>query len=218
MGVAQGMPPTLEVERRLWAQGHRYVAGLDEAGRGPWAGPVIAAAVVLPPNKPDLETELAGVNDSKRLTPAQREVYFRVIQEIALAVGVGQATPQEIDRLGIVEATKLAMRRAIERLPRRPDYLLIDHLSLPLPVPQESFVRGDARVLSIAAASIVAKVVRDDMMRAYDVQFPGYGFARHKGYGTPEHQQALRRLGPTPIHRRTWEPVRQLIEGIDLDA
>lgn len=212
------MMPTLEVERRLWAEGYQYLAGLDEAGRGPWAGPVIAAAVVLPPNTPDLEDQLAGVNDSKRLTPPQREVYFRRIHEVALAVGVGQATPQEIDRLGIVEATKLAMRRAIERLPRVPDYLLIDHLSLALPIPQESFVRGDARVLSIAAASIVAKVVRDDIMRAYDAQFPGYGFARHKGYGTAEHQRALRQFGATPIHRRTWEPVRQIVEGLELDA
>lgn len=207
------MLPTLDVERRLWAQGYRYVAGLDEAGRGPWAGPVVAAAVVLPPNVPDVEEKLAGVNDSKRLSPAHREEYSRRIRRVALAVGVGQATPQEIDRFGIVEATKLAMRRALESLPHSPDHLLIDHITLDLPVPQESFVRGDARVLSIAAASIIAKVVRDDIMRAYDSQFPGYGFGRHKGYGTVEHWEALQRLGPTPIHRRTWEPVRKSMEG-----
>ncbi len=205
--------PTLAVERRLWSQGYRYVAGVDEAGRGPWAGPVVAAAVVLPHDQLDLEERLAGVHDSKRLTPTQRDRYFHRIHQVARAVAVGQATPDEIDQMGIIPATRLAMQRALQALPYAPDYLLLDHLSLPdFNVPQEAFVRGDARVLSIAAASIVAKVVRDDLMNAYDLLYPGYGFAHHKGYGTPEHWAALYRLGPTPIHRKSWAPVRDAMQ------
>ncbi len=208
------MHPTLTVERRLWSKGYRYVAGVDEAGRGPWAGPVVAAAVILPANLPELEERLAGVHDSKRLNARQRNRFFQRIRDVAFAVGVGQATPEEIDRMGIVPATQLAMQRAVASLSTMPDYLLLDHLSLPdVPVPQEAFVRGDARVLSIAAASIVAKVVRDDLMIAYDTLYPGYGFARHKGYGTREHREALHHLGPTPIHRRSWGPVRQALQG-----
>ncbi len=204
----QDATPDLAVERDLWTQGYRYVAGVDEAGRGPWAGPVVAAAVVLPSHLPDLEERLAGLNDSKQLTPRQRDRLFSCIYEVALGIGVGQANPDEIDALGIVEATRLAMQRAIAALPQPPDYLLIDHLDLPeVIIPQRVFVRGDARVFSIAAASVVAKVVRDDIMSVYDVLFPGYGFARHKGYGTREHRDALQRLGPCPLHRRTWRPV-----------
>ncbi len=205
------MAPTLEAERRLWALGYSFVAGVDEAGRGPWAGPVVAAAVVLPPDDPRLEEVLAGVDDSKRLSPRVREDWFILIHEVALAVGVGQSTAQEIDDLGIARATRLAMKRAIESLPLRPDYILVDYERLPdVPIPQEAFVRGDARVLSIAAASIIAKVTRDRIMVDMDARYPGYGFAQHKGYGTASHRDALRRLGPSPIHRKSWKPVREL--------
>ncbi len=206
------MAPTLEAERRLWALGYFCVAGVDEAGRGPWAGPVVAAAVVLPPQREDLEEALAGVDDSKRLTPAQREDLFHTIHTVALAVGVGQASHEEIDALGIVPATQLAMKRALAALSPQPDYLLLDHLALPdVNIPQRSFVRGDAQVLSIAAASIIAKVTRDRIMVEMDARYPGYGFAQHKGYGTRAHREALARLGPSPIHRRTWAPVREVL-------
>ncbi len=212
--MAQKDMPTLLAERRLWALGYRCIAGLDEAGRGPWAGPVVAAAVVLPHDREDLPDLLAGVNDSKRLTPRQREVLFDRVYEVAVGVGVGEASPEEIDELGIVPATRLAMRRALAALPTRPDYLLLDHITLPdVNLPQESFVRGDARVLSIAAASIVAKVTRDRIMVALDAAYPGYGFAAHKGYGTAAHREALHRLGPSPVHRRSWAPVRAVVEG-----
>ncbi len=212
--MAQKDMPTLLAERRLWALGYRCIAGLDEAGRGPWAGPVVAAAVVLPHDREDLPDLLAGVNDSKRLTPRQREVLFDRVYEVAVGVGVGEASPEEIDELGIVPATRLAMRRALAALPTRPDYLLLDHITLPdVNLPQESFVRGDARVLSIAAASIVAKVTRDRIMVALDAAYPGYGFAAHKGYGTAAHREALHHLGPSPVHRRSWAPVRAVVEG-----
>ncbi len=204
------MAPSLEAERRLWALGYFYVAGLDEAGRGPWAGPVVAAAVVFPPDREDLSTVLQGVDDSKRLSPTVRETLYGRIQEVALGVGVGITSHAEIDAMGILAATRLAMRRALEALPFTPDYLLLDHLRLPeVNIPQESFTRGDERVLSIAAASIVAKVTRDRIMVEMDARYPGYGFARHKGYGTKFHRDALRRLGPSPIHRYTWAPVRE---------
>lgn len=205
------MAPNLEAERRLWALGYFYVAGLDEAGRGPWAGPVVAAAVVLPPARADLAEALAGVDDSKRLSPETRARLYDRIHAVALAIGVGIASAAEIDRIGIVPATRLAMRRALDALPRTPDYLLLDHIRLPeVNIPQESFTRGDARVLSIAAASIVAKVTRDRIMEELDARYPGYGFAQHKGYGTAAHREALRRLGPSPVHRRTWAPVREV--------
>lgn len=206
------MAPNLEAERRLWALGYFYVAGLDEAGRGPWAGPVVAAAVVLPPGQEGLEEALSGVDDSKRLSPRTRETLYERIQSIALAVGVGMASHEEIDTMGIAPATRLAMRRALAALPHVPDYLLLDHLRLPeVNIPQESFTRGDARVLSIAAASITAKVTRDHIMEELDARYPGYGFAQHKGYGTAAHRKALARLGPSPIHRRTWAPVREVL-------
>ncbi len=205
------MAPTLEAERRLWALGYSFVAGVDEAGRGPWAGPVVAAAVVLPPHRSDLMDLLMGVDDSKRLSPRAREDLFTRVREVALAIGVGQAESEEIDTLGIARATRLAMQRAIYALPRQPDYILVDYEHIPdIAVPQEAFVRGDARVLSIAAASIIAKVTRDRIMVEMDARYPGYGFAQHKGYGTAAHRDALRRLGPSPIHRKSWKPVRDL--------
>jgi ribonuclease HII len=199
--------PNMRQERVLIRQGHALVAGIDEAGRGAWAGPVVAAAVILPGRAMRLAA-LHGVRDSKLLTPTQREALFPTIQELALAVGVGMASHEEIDTLGIVPATRLAMRRAVEQLDPSPDALLIDALKLPdVPLPQRVMFHADTLCLSVAAASIVAKVTRDHLMMELDTQYSGYGFARHKGYGTQVHQQMLARLGPSAIHRMTFEPV-----------
>lgn len=200
--------PTLVEEAALWRRGYRNVAGLDEAGRGAWAGPVVAAAVVLPPDPGWLRQRLAGVRDSKTLSPAEREALFPEILRVAVAVGVGMAGPEEIDALGIVPATRLAMERALKALAVTPDALIIDALTLAVPLPQRVIVQADARCLSVAAASIVAKVTRDRWMVEMDRLYPGYGFAGHKGYGTPAHRQALREHGPCPIHRRSFAPVR----------
>jgi ribonuclease HII len=203
----KAVAPTLALEQVHWTAGWR-VAGLDEAGRGAWAGPVVAAAVVLPP-LPDLADRLAGVDDSKRLTPARRREWATRIAALA-QVGIGQAEVAEIDALGILAATYLAMERALAALPERPDVLLVDYLPRPLGKwPQQRLVRGERVSLSIAAASIVAKVHRDRLMVELDRVYPGYGLARHKGYGTAEHQAALARLGPAAVHRRSWAPLRQ---------
>lgn len=208
--------PTLDEEQRLWAAGHCLVAGLDEAGRGAWAGPLVAAAVILPAGAGDLLARLAGVRDSKQLSPGRREVLLPAIQASAVAVGVGVVPVADIDGLGIVAATRQAMGRAIAALSVAPDCLLIDYLALPgVPLPQRCLVKGDARVLSIAAASIVAKVSRDRLMAALDGCWPGYGLARNKGYGTAQHQAALAALGPSGIHRRSFAPVRALQSGHD---
>ena len=202
--------PDMRQERALIRQGHALVAGIDEAGRGAWAGPVVAAAVILPSGARRLAT-LRGVRDSKLLTPTQRETFFPTIQKLALAVGVGMASHEEIDAMGIVPATRLAMRRAVEQLAPAPDALLIDALRLPdVLLPQRVMFHADTLCLSVAAASIVAKVTRDRLMMELDTQYPGYGFARHKGYGTQIHQQALAQLGPSALHRMTFEPVRIL--------
>lgn len=200
--------PDLSLERALRARGFRRIAGLDEAGRGALAGPVAAAAVVLPLEAPDLAARLAGVDDSKRLPPEVRTRLAQRIRETAVAAAVGMASPAEIDALGIVAATRLAMRRAIAALPLEPDHLLLDWLRLPeVPLPQTALPQGDSRALSIAAASILAKVSRDALMEQLDTEYPGYGFARHKGYATAAHRDALRRLGPSPVHRRSFAPV-----------
>ncbi len=205
--MASALGDVLAYERALWARGW-VVAGLDEAGRGAWAGPVVAAAVILPADEQVL-VHLAEVDDSKRLTPAARERLFTRIQQVA-QVGIGVIAPQRIDAIGILAATYEAMTAALQALPRSPDALLIDYLPRALgDWPQQRLVRGESLSLSIAAASIVAKVHRDRLMIAYDQTYPGYGFARHKGYGTPQHRQALARLGPTPIHRLSWAPLRQ---------
>ena len=204
--------PSLAYEMRLWDAGYRYVAGLDEAGRGSWAGPVVAAAVILPSNQPQLAQVLAGVRDSKTLTAARRETLLDTIEKHALAWGVGVVPPREIDTGGIVPATSRAMALALEALSTPADHLLIDYLTLPaLSLPQISLPKGDALVLSIAAASIVAKVNRDRMMLDLDAQFPGYSFGRHKGYGTPQHQAALSRLGPCAAHRLSFAPLQRLV-------
>jgi ribonuclease HII len=203
--------PTLTYERRLWAKGFHLVAGLDEAGRGAWAGPVVAAAVILPASDPDLAQHLDGVRDSKTLSAARREKLLLVIQRRATAWAACAVPPSEIDRLGIVPATRRAMAQALRRLAASPDHLLIDYLPLSaVSLPQISLPKGDAKVLSIAAASIVAKVSRDRMMVELEAQIPGYGFARHKGYGTPQHRAALAELGVCDAHRRSFAPMRFL--------
>jgi ribonuclease HII len=202
--------PHLEYEQRLWAAGYRSVAGLDEAGRGAWAGPVVAAAVILPPDVPDLLQLLSGVRDSKMVGPAKRRLLVDVIRRHAVAMGAGAVPATEIDRHGIVSATRTAMAWALQHLNRPVDYLLIDHLGLPdVDLPQHSLPKGDAIVLSIACASILAKVTRDRMMIDLEDQHPGYGFARHKGYGTAQHRAALENLGPCPIHRMSFSPLCQ---------
>ena len=203
--------PTLEFERALWAQGAAPVAGLDEAGRGAWAGPVCAAAVTLPADEGVLE-RLRGVRDSKLMSARARGEMAERIRAEALGWGVGFASHAEIDTLGIVPATRLAMRRALEMCGFQPAHLLIDALKLPgLAVPQTALIKGDRRVLSIAAASVLAKTERDAFMVELDRQYPGYGFARHKGYGTAVHQSALASLGPCPVHRLSFAPLRSAL-------
>lgn len=195
----------LQFENRLQRQGYQVVAGIDEAGRGPLAGPVLAAAVVLPKH-----FELPGLTDSKKLSPVARERLFPLIRQQALAVGVGFASPAEIDQFNILQATLQAMLRAVHRLGLSPDFLLIDGITpLPQAIPQQTLKKGDSRSLSIAAASVIAKVVRDRLMVHYDRRFPGYGFAGHKGYGSAAHRQAIADLGPCPIHRATFRGVRE---------
>jgi len=197
--------PNLHEEMALRTQGYHLIAGLDEAGRGSWAGPVVAGAVILSLDSPSLAEDLKGVRDSKKLTPRQRDRLYEVIRDTALAMEVGMVSATMIDRIGIVPATRQAMHEAIAQLSPAPDFLLIDFLALPsLALPQKSVVEGDVSSLSIAAASIVAKVSRDRLMVKLDGKYPGYGFARHKGYGTPQHRAALRRLGPSPIHRLSF--------------
>ena len=193
--------PDFEIERRLWARGLGHIAGLDEAGRGCLAGPVVAGAVVLLP-----DVELPGLDDSKKLTPARREALLGLIQERALGVGVGLCSPEEIDRMNILQAALEAMRRAVEHLSIEAHALLVDgNQALPSPgVPQETVVKGDARSLSIAAASVVAKVSRDRIMETLHEDYPAYGWAQHKGYPTAAHYAALRAHGPSPHHRRSF--------------
>ena len=211
------MPPTFDLERRFYAQGFDLVAGIDEAGRGPLAGPVVAGAVIFPAslfsssfhNGHHDRSWLAVVDDSKALSHLQRMEALEHIREHALSMGVGLATAQEIDDWGIVPATRKAMQRALESLDVSPSHLLIDHVQLKVPgIPYYSLPHGDSISYSIAAASILAKVTRDGMMSEADAMYPGYGFASHKGYATAEHRRRLSELGPCPIHRRTFAPVR----------
>ena len=200
----------LAFEAELWQAGFCRVAGADEAGRGAWAGPVVAAAVILPPDADALAALLGQVDDSKKLSPAARERVFGRIGAEAVAVGVGCASAKEIDRLGIAPANRLALERAVAGLAVSPDFLLLDFFTLPdLALPQRGVPHGDALSLSIAAASIIAKVTRDRWMAAQDAIYPGYSFVRHKGYGTAAHRDALDRLGPCAIHRRSFAPVAQ---------
>jgi ribonuclease HII len=196
---------TFHFERQAQSRGFRAVAGIDEAGRGPLAGPVVAAAVILPE-----EFDLPGLTDSKQLSEKARERLYPLIRAQALAVGVGVARADEIDRINILQATLRSMQRAVGRLNVLPDFLLIDgNVPVPLPLPQQTLVKGDSRSLSIAAASVIAKVVRDRIMVSLDRLHPGYGFAGHKGYGSAAHRDAIARLGPSPCHRRTFGGVRE---------
>jgi ribonuclease HII len=211
----RGRAPDLVLELALHNDGIAIIAGIDEAGRGAWAGPVVAAAVVLPLERSDLKCELDGVRDSKLLSAHQRGHWAGKIREIASTIGVGQATTEEIDTLGLISATRTAMARAIHELDPSPDHLLIDHILLPeSELPQTALPRGDAIVLSIAAASIIAKVTRDTIMIELDERYPGYGFPQHKGYGTSVHRQALAALGPAPVHRRSFAPIAALLSRI----
>jgi ribonuclease HII len=207
--LTMGQQADLRYEYLLREQGFQAIAGLDEAGRGAWAGPVVAGAVILPLERFDLAHVLKGVNDSKQLSAAAREALLPLVVDTAVATGVGCASNTEIDALGIVPATRLAMQRALAELAVSPDVLLTDAVQLPaIDVPCTALTKGDQRSLSIAAASILAKVTRDQHMDALDGLFPQYGFLVHKGYGTALHQQALDRFGPTSIHRITFGPVR----------
>ncbi len=201
------MGPADEFEQEARRCGYRRIAGIDEAGRGPLAGPVVAAAVILP-----VHVRLVGVDDSKQLSEAERERLYPAILEKAVGVGIGVADAGEIDALNILEATRLAMRRAIENVAPSPDYLLTDAVILPeVRIPLRPIIKGDALSLSIAAASIIAKVTRDRLMVAYHERFPQYNFLSHKGYGTAEHLQMLAQFGPCAIHRRTFAPVREVM-------
>ncbi len=205
--------PSFAEERSLKAQGYRLVAGVDEAGRGALMGPVVAAAVVLPN---DLKVRWRDrVRDSKLLNTATREFLFECIMEKAVSVGVGISSNEVIDNIGIIKATRLAMKLAIEQLVPEPQYILIDYMRLPeVSLPQKGITNGDRLCFSIACASIVAKVSRDRMVKEMDISYPGYGFARHKGYGTKEHLACLRSRGPCQIHRRTFRPVREMINQV----
>jgi ribonuclease HII len=198
--------PSFRYERELVLQGHRFIAGVDEVGCGAWAGPVYAAAVILQPGK-----HLAHVNDSKKLSAKERSILSETIKQKSLAWSIGVATVEEIDALNIRHASTLATQRAIQGLSIAPDWILSDAFPLPGPIPCTALIRGDAISKSIAAASIIAKVARDQYMTELDTQIQGYNFAKHKGYGTKLHQESLRELGPSKIHRVTYEPIRTLL-------
>lgn len=199
--------PTDEFELEARRCGYRRIAGLDEAGRGPLAGPVVAAAVVLP-----TRCGLIGCDDSKQLSEIERERLYAIIAKRAVGIGVGSATEEEIDGFNILGAARLAMGRAVAAISPQPDFLLIDAVTLPIcKIPSRSIIKGDALCLSVAAASIVAKVTRDRLMAEYHRLYPQYNFLSHKGYGTEEHLEQLTAHGPCPIHRRTFAPVAQLI-------
>ncbi|MCH4172653.1 MAG: ribonuclease HII [Lactobacillus sp.] len=192
-----------QLEQRYWAKG-QLVAGVDEVGRGPLAGPVVTCAIVLAP-----DFNLIGVNDSKQLTDPQRRALFTKILSECYSCAIGYADNQAIDHFNIYEATRQAMGQAVSNLTLVPAGLLVDAMNVPTAIPQEKLIHGDARSVSIAAASIVAKVLRDDLMKMYDAVYPGYGFSKNMGYGTAAHLQGLQQLGPTPIHRHSFAPVRQ---------
>ena len=205
--------PSFVEEERLEAQGYQLIAGIDEAGRGALAGPVVAAAVILPRH---IDAPwLTEVKDSKQLSPARRQLLFHRIHEIAVSIGIGLAPNYLIDAQGIIRATRWAMKLAIDQLSPPPQSLLIDYMRLPeVKLPQKGITDGDNLCFSIACASIIAKVARDQLMVTFDRVYPGYGLAQHKGYGTKEHLACLSRLGPCPIHRQSFRPVRDImLEG-----
>lgn len=198
---------TLAFEQQAIKLGYRMIAGIDEAGRGPLAGPVVAAAVILPEG-----LRIAGVKDSKKLSSQAREQLFDVIMAQAFAVGIGKAEPELIDRINILQATRYAMLEAVSNLTHHPDYLLIDGITtIESSLPQKTIKKGDSLSLSIAAASIIAKVFRDRLMCVLDTRYPGYEFASHKGYGSASHMEAIKQLGPSAVHRMTFAGVREHI-------
>jgi ribonuclease HII len=193
-------------EKELRDEGYKFIAGIDEVGRGPIAGPVVAAAVILPST-----FYLPGINDSKKLNEKKRELYAEYIHKHAISVSIGMVSSKEIDQINIYQATKKAMVSAIHQLEEKPDYLLIDAMQLEVPYPQKSIIKGDSKSVSIAAASIIAKVTRDHMMKEYAEEYRGYGFEKNMGYGTSEHLNGLNLHGATPIHRKSFAPVKDLI-------
>ena len=197
----------LAYEKELYAQRIELIAGVDEVGRGPLAGPVVAAAVILPKG-----CKIPGLNDSKKIPKAKHKEIYEAVLQNAIAIGIGVKDNHVIDQVNIYEATKLAMMEAIGQLDPQPQHLLIDAMKLDLPISQTSIIKGDANSLSIAAASIVAKVTRDQMMEEFDKEYPGYDFAQNAGYGTANHLAGLHKLGVTPIHRRSFEPVKSMCE------
>lgn len=197
----------LTYEKELYAQGIQLIAGVDEVGRGPLAGPVVAAAVILPKN-----CKIPGLNDSKKIPKSKHQAIYQAVLDQAISVGIGVKDNHVIDQVNIYEATKLAMLEAIHELDPQPQHLLIDAMKLDLPISQASIIKGDANSLSIAAASIVAKVTRDQMMAAYDQEYPGYDFAQNAGYGTTKHLERLEKQGVSPIHRRSFEPIKSMTD------
>ena len=197
----------LAYENELYAQGIDLIAGVDEVGRGPLAGPVVAAAVILPK-----ACKIPGLNDSKKIPKYKHKEIYEAVLQNAIAIGIGIKDNHVIDQVNIYEATKLAMMEAIGQLEPQPQHLLIDAMKLDLPISQTSIIKGDANSLSIAAASIVAKVTRDQMMEEFDCEYPGYDFTQNAGYGTANHLAGLHKLGVTPIHRRSFEPVKSMCE------
>jgi ribonuclease HII len=195
-----------QFEKNARAQGHRLIVGIDEVGRGPLAGPVVAAAVILPE-----KFQLLGVDDSKKLSAKKRDELYNEIQNQAISIGIGMVDHNQIDDINIYQAAKLAMSIALEDLSFIPDYLLIDAMKLDVKIPQESIIKGDARSVSIAAASIVAKVIRDRLMKDYAKMYPGYGFENNAGYGTKEHLNGLREQGICAIHRKTFAPIKDML-------
>ena len=196
----------LRYEKELYVQGINLIAGVDEVGRGPLAGPVVVAAVILPQN-----CKIKGLNDSKKIPKKKHKEIFQAVKDSALAIGIGIMDNKVIDQVNIYEATKVAMREAISQLEPQPEHLLIDAMRLDLPITQTSIIKGDANSLSIAAASIVAKVTRDKIMANYDEEFPGYDFAQNAGYGTAKHLEGIEKHGVTPIHRTSFEPIKTLV-------
>lgn len=197
----------LAYEKECYARGMELIAGVDEVGRGPLAGPVVAAAVILPKG-----CKISGLNDSKKIPKSKHKEIYEAVLQNAIAIGIGVKDNHVIDQVNIYEATKLAMMEAIGQLDPQPQHLLIDAMKLDLPISQTSIIKGDANSLSIAAASIVAKVTRDQMMEEFDCEYPGYDFTQNAGYGTANHLAGLDKLGVTPIHRRSFEPVKSMCE------
>ena len=197
----------LAYEKECYARGMELIAGVDEVGRGPLAGPVVAAAVILPKG-----CKISGLNDSKKIPKSKHKEIYEAVLQNAIAIGIGVKDNHVIDQVNIYEATKLAMMEAIGQLDPQPQHLLIDAMKLDLPISQTSIIKGDANSLSIAATSIVAKVTRDQMMEEFDREYPGYDFAQNAGYGTSNHLAGLEQLGVTPIHRRSFEPVKTMCE------